>query len=271
MLLNRKAKPTRIVSWNINSVRVRLDLLKDLIEKLKPDILCLQEIKAQNVDFPQAEITTMGLPYQFVQGMKSYNGVATLSRVPLADSNTKNWCGKEDARYISANIGNVTTLHNFYVPAGGDEPNPDTNPKFAHKLDFIEEATKWSKSLPKKGKHILVGDLNIAPNPNDVWSHQQLLKVVSHTPIEVQALQFWKESYGWVDAIRTIIPENEKLYSWWSYRNRSWPGSNRGRRLDHIWVSPILKNKITNAGIYSDARGWLKPSDHAPVWIDINL
>ena len=117
----------------------------------------------------------------------------------------------------------------------------------------------------------MVGDLNIAPHENDVWSHKQLLNVVSHTPVEIAALENWRAAHGWVDAIRVIVPEDEKLYSWWSYRNRSWPGSDKGRRLDHIWVSPALAANVTDAGVYRDARGWEKPSDHAPVWADIDI
>jgi len=202
--------------------------------------------------------------------MKGYNGVAILSRTLLSDGGTRDWCGKEDCRHVAADIGDGTELHNFYVPAGGDEPDPKINEKFAHKLDFLKEATAWSNDLTPKGKRILVGDLNIAPHENDVWSHKQLLKVVSHTPVEVDWLTGWQAAHGWVDAIRTVIPEDEKIYSWWSYRNRTWPGSDRGRRLDHIWVSPALAGSITDAGIFREARGWEKPSDHAPVWADID-
>tara|TARA_R110000868_G_scaffold6363_3_gene36089 strand:+ start:2044 stop:2832 length:789 start_codon:yes stop_codon:yes gene_type:complete len=261
----------RIVSWNINSVRLRIDTLKRVADELQPDFLCLQEIKAQDSDFPTDGIVQAGFAHQHIRGMKGYNGVAILSNLPLSDGGSRDWCGREDCRHVAADIGGDTALHNFYVPAGGDEPDPAINEKFAHKLDFLSEATDWSKNLPKTGRHILVGDLNIAPSEADVWSHKQLLKVVSHTPVEVEALGAWQAAHGWVDAIRAIVPEDEKLYSWWSYRNRSWPGSDKGRRLDHIWVSPSLADKVTGAGVFRDARGWEKPSDHAPVWADIDL
>ena len=260
----------RIVSWNINSIRLRIDTLKKVADALEPDFLCLQEIKAQDADFPADAIAQAGFPYQHLRGMKGYNGVAILSRTPLSDGGTRDWCGKEDCRHVAANIGGGTELHNFYVPAGGDEPDPKINEKFAHKLDFLKEATAWSKGLTPKGKRILVGDLNIAPHENDVWSHKQLLKVVSHTSVEVDGLAGWRAAHGWVDAVRSAIPEDEKVYSWWSYRNRTWPGSDRGRRLDHIWVSPALAGNVTDAGIFREARGWEKPSDHAPVWADID-
>lgn len=261
----------RIVSWNINSVRLRIDTLKRVADELQPDYLCLQETKAQDSDFPADAITEAGFAHQRIRGMKSYNGVAILSAKPLANGGSRDWCGREDCRHVAADIGGNTTLHNFYVPAGGDEPDPVVNEKFAHKLDFLAEARDWSKELSAKSRHIMVGDLNIAPSEADVWSHKQLLKVVSHTPVEVDALEAWRAAHGWVDAVRAIVPEDEKLYSWWSYRNRSWPGSDKGRRLDHIWVSPSLAAKITDAGVFREARGWEKPSDHAPVWADIDI
>ena len=261
----------RIVSWNINSVRLRLEILERVASKLQADVLCLQETKAQDADFPVDEITVMGYPHQLIRGMKGYNGVAILSRTPLISAGALDWCDREDCRHVAADVGGKVEIHNFYVPAGGDEPDPQTNQKFAHKLNFIEEATAWSKDLSIGGKQILVGDLNIAPQENDVWSHKQLVKVVSHTPVEVDGLARWQSSHGWIDAVRAVIPEEEKLYTWWSYRNRTWPGNNRGRRLDHIWVSPLLAKHIRDAGVFEEARGWEKPSDHAPVWAHIDL
>ncbi|MEX2453330.1 MAG: exodeoxyribonuclease III [Rhodospirillaceae bacterium] len=262
----------RIVTWNVNSIRIRLDALRRIADALEPDVLCLQEIKAQAETFPAKEIAAMGFPHQIVRGMKSYNGVAILSRMPATETGTRDWCTRTDCRHVAAEIGApAAELHNFYVPAGGDEPDPAVNEKFAHKLAFLAEAEAWSRDLSPDGRRILVGDLNIAPLETDVWSHAQLLKVVSHTPVEVEGLTRWMAAHGWVDAVRRIVPETEKIYSWWSYRNRDWPGSDRGRRLDHIWVSPALAGSVANAGIFRDARGWEKPSDHVPVWADIDL
>ena len=261
----------RVATWNVNSIRLRLETLKRVAGALEPDCLCIQEIKVRTEQFPSEDVAAAGFPHQLVRGMKGYNGVAVLSRGPLTEGASRDWCGREDARHVAALVAEKTELHNFYVPAGGDIPDPGVNEKFAHKLDFVAEATEWSAGLPKRGRRILVGDLNIAPLESDVWSHRQLLKVVSHTPVEVESLQRWRESHGWVDAVRTIVPEDRKLYSWWSYRNRTWPGSDRGRRLDHIWVSPDLADKVTDAGVLRAARGWNGPSDHAPVWADISL
>jgi exodeoxyribonuclease-3 len=116
---------------------------------------------------------------------------------------------------------------------------------------------------------ILVGDLNIAPLEADVWSHKQLLKVVSHTPVEIEHLDKLMTASHWIDTARHLTPEPEKLFTWWSYRSRDWNIANKGRRLDHIWVTPALKKLITESTVLREARGWEKPSDHAPVTTDL--
>ena len=128
-------------------------------------------------------------------------------------------------------------LHDFYVPAGGDVPDRDLNPKFAHKLDFLTELRAWGGKRVS-GPAILMGDLNVAPLEHDVWSHKQLLDVVSHTPVETEALEILRGEAGWIDTARHLTPEPEKIYTWWSYRSPDWAGANKGRRLDHLWVSP---------------------------------
>jgi exodeoxyribonuclease-3 len=261
----------RIVTWNINSLRLRLALLDRLIEALDPDVICLQETKVPDELFPDAAPAKLGYPYVARRGMKGYNGVAILSRLPLtlvADS--PDWCAKNDCRHVHARIkarGGLIDLHDFYVPAGGDIPDPVANPKFAHKLDFVAEATQYFAARGTPKRTVLVGDLNIAPLENDVWSHKQLLDVVSHTPIEVARMLAWQQT-GFVDAIRHFVPETEKLYTWWSYRNQDWRASNRGRRLDHIWVSPDLKPKLKRYEILQDARDWPQTSDHVPVMLE---
>jgi exodeoxyribonuclease III len=257
----------RIVTWNINSVRLRLDLIAELVRQVNPDVLCLQEIKVVNELFPAAELAEMGFTHQAVAGMKSYNGVAILSRLPITESTVTNWCDKEDCRHIQAVIEGIR-VHNFYVPAGGDIPDPEENVKFAHKLRFLDEVTEWF-SGQQDHPALLVGDLNIAPLETDVWSHKQLLKVVSHTPIEVEKMAAWQQSLNWVDGVRKFIPPEIKLYSWWSYRSPDWDAGDRGRRLDHIWATPSLTHRLTGAMILREARHWAPPSDHVPVMVDL--
>ena len=261
----------KIATWNINSVRLRLGLIERLTAEHAPDILCLQETKVVNDAFPAAPLRDMGYAHQHFNGMKSYNGVAILSRVPLENQQIKNWQDREDCRHIFATLPDGSELHNIYIPAGGDIPDPDENPKFAHKLGFLDEMAAWWRKTKQNGKkQILVGDMNIAPLEHDVWSHKQLLDVVSHTPVEVEKLLAMQSANEWVDAVRHFVPAQEKLYSWWSYRASDWEASNRGRRLDHIWVSPPLVPHLKGTQIIRDARGWEpKPSDHVPVMIEI--
>jgi exodeoxyribonuclease-3 len=116
---------------------------------------------------------------------------------------------------------------------------------------------------------VLLGDLNIAPLETDVWNHRALLKVVSHTPVEVEALLDLQASHGWIDAVRRFIPPSERLYTWWSYRAQDWAASDRGRRLDHIWITPPLAARLRAARVLRRARGWPQPSDHVPVTVDL--
>ena len=161
-------------------------------------------------------------------------------------------------------------LHNFYVPAGGDVPDRAANPKFAHKLDFVAEATAWFAARADLARAVLVGDLNIAPLEHDVWSHKQLLDVVSHTPPETEGLTAWLQQ-GFYDAVRHFVPADQKLYTWWSYRNRDWRASDRGRRLDHVWVSRDLKDGLRGHTILQDARDWARGSDHVPVSVELEV
>ncbi len=263
--------PLRIATWNINSLRRRLDNVTRIVETLAPDVLCLQETKVQDEHFPHERLRELGYRHMLSYGMKSYNGVAVLSRLPFETPARREWCGRQDCRHAVVRLPGGVELHNFYVPAGGDLPDPAANPKFAHKLQFLDEMTAWFAAGPRPtDRLILVGDLNIAPLESDVWSHKQLLDVVSHTPVEVARLAALQRGLGWVDAVRHFVPPSEKLYSWWSYRARDWTASDRGRRLDHVWVSPALAPRLARAQILREARGWAQPSDHVPVIVDLD-
>lgn len=259
----------RIITWNINSVRARLPIVEQLIETYDPDVLCLQETKVQDHMFPVQFFEDMGMPHLAIHGQKSHHGVATAAKEPFDDHFKIDWCEKGDARHIAVKLKAGVTLHNFYVPAGGDEPDPVKNDKFAHKLQFVEEMTEWSKELSEPS--IVVGDLNIAPHPDDVWDHKKLLKVVSHTPVETDAMMAMIDAHGWVDVMREFTPLPEKLFSWWSYRARDWSAADKGRRLDHVWVSPAIKHAPKHMEVARGARGWEKPSDHAPVIVDFDF
>jgi len=257
----------RFVTWNVNSVRLRLPGLARLAAELKPDVVCLQEIKADRSRFPFDDIADIGFPHVEMEGIPGYHGVATLSRLPLERLESREWCGKADGRHVGVALPDGVEVHNFYVPAGGDEPDPDINDKFRHKLDFLAEMVEWGAARGENGA-ILAGDLNVAPLPTDVWSHKQLLKVVSHTPVEVDALAAAQSAGAWTDLVRAQIAPETPLFSWWSYRSRDWAASNRGRRLDHIWGAGPIVDRLTAASVLAEVRGWEKPSDHAPVMAD---
>jgi exodeoxyribonuclease-3 len=261
-----------LTTWNINSVRLRIDLVAKFIKAVRPDVLCLQETKCPDDAFPLKRFKRLGYEHVALNGQKGYHGVAVVSKLPFDSNNIRTFCGKLDSRHISvalgekANLAEPLVVHNFYVPAGGDIPDPALNPKFEHKLQFLDEMRDCAPLHPTgNDRHFLVGDLNVAPHEHDVWSHKQLLKIVSHTPIETEKLLAVQNHGGWIDIARDRIPMSEKIYTWWSYRSADWIAANKGRRLDHIWVSEALRNTVQDFRITRDARGWERPSDHVPV------
>ncbi|MGR3541635.1 MAG: exodeoxyribonuclease III [Hasllibacter sp.] len=252
-----------VATWNINSVRLREPIVLDLLRQEAPDVLCLQECKSPVEKIPLEGFAALGYGHVIARGFKGYNGVAILSRRPMEEVGARAMTGREDARHIAGRVDGVT-IHNFYVPAGGDVPDREANEKFGHKLDFLAEMERWFRA-ERPERAVLVGDLNIAPREDDVWSHRQLLKVVSHTPVEVEALEAVRAAGDWVDVTRSHLPEG-KLYSWWSYRARDWDAADKGRRLDHVWATPDLAAGATGSRILRHVRGWPQPSDHAPVF-----
>jgi len=259
----------RVATWNINSVRIRLGVIKSFVDQYQPDILCLQEIKTEAENFPHAALDNMGFKHRLVRGEKSYNGVAILSKVPLEISDQLTFVNGQ-ARHISARISNGMELHNFYVPAGGDIADPEINSKFDMKLKYMEEVANWFQHNRKASDRIiLLGDINVAPGKYDVWSHRQLLDIVSHTYMEKYYFRKILNSLNFIDAVREFVPHHEKLYSWWSYRNKDWKLSNKGRRLDHILITEPLKPYLTNYDIFKSGRDLASTSDHVPVIIDL--
>lgn len=265
----------KIATWNINSVRLRLGLVERFLTEFAPDILCLQETKCPDDRFPRRAFEALGYGHVAIHGQRGYHGVATVSRIAFDNVERRHFCGKADARHIATTLAPAgapgVTVHNFYVPSGGDEPDPELNDKFAHKLEFLDELGRWFAAAPPRPRQILVGDLNVAPLDNDVWSHRQLLKVVSHTPVEVERLLGAQSAGGWIDVMGAHVPADQKLFTWWSYRARDWRASNRGRRLDHVWATPDFAPCSTAVSVVDAARDWERPSDHAPVLAEFDL
>jgi len=267
-----------ITTWNINSVRLRIDLVARFVRAARPDVICLQETRCPDDRFPLKRFRRLGYPHVALNGHNGHHGVAVVSRLPLDAVAIRSFCGRADSRHVAVTLGeraglaDPLRLHNFYVPAGGDDPDPAANEKFAHKLAFLDEMKTAPGMRPDRSERaIVVGDLNVAPLEHDVWSHRQLIKVVSHTPIECDKLTAVREAGQWHDVLRAFVPEPAKLYTWWSYRAPDWQAKDRGRRLDHIWVSPAVADRVTGMKIAREARGWTQPSDHVPVTAVIAL
>ena len=267
-----------LTTWNINSVRLRIDLVAKFLKSARPDVLCLQETKCIDDAFPLKRFRRLGYEHVALNGQKGYHGVAVISKLPFETTNIRTFCDKIDSRHISVEFGDKAqlskplVLHNFYVPAGGDIPDPALNPKFEHKLQFLDEM-KACEPLHPRGddRHILVGDLNVAPHENDVWSHKQLLKVVSHTPIECEKLLAAQAHGEWVDVARSAFRCRKKSIPGGATAPPTGPLADRGRRLDHIWVSRALQESVSDFRITRDARGWERPSDHVPVTVTLEV
>ena len=261
----------KIASWNINSVRARIDIVERLLAEDEPDILCLQETKVIDSVFPHDMFDRLGYAHRVLNGQPMHHGVAILSKLPL-DAETPrrhDWQDNGEARHIGVRLPNGVRLENVYVPAGGDIPDPEVNPKFAQKLAFLERMTRWSEAL--REPTIMVGDFNVAPLECDVWSHKQLLDVVSHTPVEVETLARLQQSHDWTDLGRAFVPAPQRCFTWWSYRAKDWTASDRGRRLDHMWASPDVARAATAHRVLAPCRSWLRPSDHVPLITEFAL
>lgn len=264
--------PVTIATWNINSVRLRLPLVRRFLGEYQPDILCLQETKCPDGQFPTADLKAMGYDHIAFTGQKGYHGVAVISRLPFDTVDRGPFCRHSHARHMAVTLAPDAgwaaglLIHNFYVPAGGNEPDPAVNAKFDHKLHFLDCMIAGPhQGTLRSERAVLVGDLNVAPLDTDVWSHKALLSVVSHTPVEVERFGRVMAAGRWVDAMRRRIPPEEKLYTWWSYRSPDWQAADKGRRLDHVWVSRDLEAAVLDVQVVKEARSWERPSDHVPV------
>src|SRR5260221_2418053 len=263
----------KIATWNINSVRHRINLVTVFLRDEQPNVLCLQETKVLNELFPAEAFHRLGYHHQAIHGQKAYHGVAVLAKKPFRETGAQDFCREGHARHMGVTLDNGVELHNFYVPAGGDIPDHKRNDKFAHKLHFLQAMEKFfaRRNAKRHDPVILLGDLNVAPLENDVWSHKQLLNIVSHTPVETRLLGEAQAAFEWIDSTRHFIPPQDKIYSWWSYRAQDWEASDRGRRLDHILASPALKKSVVAQSIIKKTRGWQRASDHVPVIAQIEI
>ena len=249
------------------------------LKERRPDILCLQETKCPNDKLPLKELQAFGYPFVVHMGQKGYNGVAILSRYPFAeterDGDVRPPGCPPHHRHLEprgqGGGGARRSITSMCPPAATFPIRASTRNSATSSISWPRCAPGADKAKPTSQPAILVGDLNVAPLEHDVWSHKQLLDVVSHTPVETAALEELRQEAEWIDAMRVLRPEPEKIYSWWSYRSPDWAAADKGRRLDHIWLSKGMQDTIRSIDVTRDTRGWDRPSDHAPVTAVLEL
>lgn len=254
----------KIATYNVNGVNGRLPVLLRWLEETKPDIVCLQELKAPQEKFPEKAIADAGYTAIW-HGQKSWNGVAILSRDAEMEEIGRGLPGDEEdlqSRYMEVMVNGIVICC-LYLPNG----NPAPGPKFDYKLRWFERLTERAATLLTFNTPvILVGDFNVIPTENDVYKPERWLKDALFRPETREAFKTLV-AQGWTDAIRYLYP-TEKIYTFWDYFRDAY-GRDAGLRIDHFLLSPELEKRLLNSGVDREVRGWEKSSDHAPVWIEL--
>jgi exodeoxyribonuclease-3 len=254
----------KIATYNVNGVNGRLPVLLRWLEETKPDIVCLQELKAPQEKFPEEAIRNAG--YQALwHGQKSWNGVAILSRNDLPVEVCRALPGEAEddhSRYLEATVNGIL-VGCLYLPNG----NPAPGPKFDYKMRWFERLTIHAAELLASEKPVvLAGDFNVMPTEKDVYKPERWVTDALFRP-EVRLAFKTLVDQGWTDAIRTLYPE-ETIYTFWDYFRNAY-GRDAGLRIDHFLLSPQLKTRLVAGGVDREVRGWEKTSDHGPVWIEL--
>jgi exodeoxyribonuclease-3 len=254
----------KIATYNVNGINGRLPVLLKWLDETKPDVVCLQELKAPQEKFPLEAIKDAGY-HAIWHGQKSWNGVAILSRNEEPKEIRRALPGDDEdthSRYIEAMVGGLT-IGCLYLPNG----NPAPGPKFDYKLAWFERLTKHATELLKSGGPvILTGDYNVMPTEKDVYKPERWVDDALFRP-ETRAAFKKLVDQGWTDALRKLYPD-EIIYTFWDYFRNAY-GRNAGLRIDHFLLSPQLEKRLAIAGVDKHVRGWEKTSDHAPVWIEL--
>ena len=253
----------KLASFNINGIAARLPRLLEWLEAAKPDVVGLQEIKCEDARFPRDVFEDRGWQVA-IHGQKGFNGVALLSRLPLADV-VRGLAGDSDdaqARYIEASVGGVR-LANLYLPNG----NPQPGPKFDYKLAWMERLSVHAgRLLETEAPVVLLGDWNVCPTDADVARPDMMADDALCQPGSRAAFRRIL-AQGWTEAIRARFPA-ETLYTFWDYQAGAW-AKNWGLRIDHLLLSPAAADRMVDAGIDRDVRALEKASDHVPVWVEL--
>lgn len=261
----KRVESLKIATWNVNSIRIRLPLILSWLAEQQPDIVCLQETKVEDFQFPEQELREAGYSSVYT-GQKSYNGVAILSRYPLENVQYgfANGYDPDNKRLISAQVEGINII-NVYVPQG----QTTDSPKFSYKLEFLQNLVdEFSGRFSADDRVVLLGDINIAPDERDVVSAESMKDRVSFHPREHDMLEQFRQ-WGFSDIYRRFH-EEEGHFSWWDFRTRGFE-RNDGMRIDHIWVTVSVAEQCESCVIDTDNRSRPKPSDHAPVICELKL
>jgi len=261
-----KKRRLRIASYNINGINSRLAVLTRWLGEFQPDIVGLQELKCTDEAFPREAIEALG--YSAIwHGQRSWNGVALLSRVGKPVETRRalpNDPNLDQSRYIEAAVCGIL-VGNMYAPNG----NPRPGPKFDYKLTWLDRLYDHARQLLDSGvPALLIGDYNVIPTDLDVYKPERWAKDALFAP---EAKRKYAElvGQGWTDAIRHLHPD-QRIYTFWHYWRKSFE-RDAGIRIDHALLSPGLANKLKAVGVDRAPRGWEKTSDHAPVWIELDI
>ena len=262
--LHTTIKSMKIATYNVNGVNGRLPVLLRWLAETKPDVVCLQELKAPQEKFPETAILDAGY-HTIWLGQKSWNGVAILSRFGKPEETQRGLPGDEEdiqSRYLEANINGIT-IGCLYLPNG----NPAPGPKYDYKLAWFERLHKYAAKLLKAEKPVIItGDFNVMPTELDVYKPERWVDDALFRPEVRQAFKKLTDK-GWTDAIRKLYPD-EVIYTFYDYFRNAY-GRNAGLRIDHFLLSPEMVPRLHNAGTDHHVRGWEKTSDHVPVWIEM--
>lgn len=254
----------RIATYNVNGINARLPVLLRWLEEYKPDVVCLQELKAPDEKIPKSELKKAG--YQAIwHGQKQWNGVAILSKEKKITERRRELPGDPEdlqSRYLEVEIDGIIIV-GMYLPNG----NPAPGPKYDYKLDWFSRFTKHASELIKLKKPVLLtGDFNVIPTELDAYKAERWVKDALFLP-ETRKAFFNLKDQGWTDALRELYPE-KVIYTYWDYFRNAYQ-RNAGLRIDHFLLSPELLPQLQAAEVDREVRGWKKSSDHAPVWIKL--
>jgi exodeoxyribonuclease-3 len=262
----KKKRRLRIATYNINGINGRLNVLTRWLKEFQPDVVGLQELKCTDEQFPAAALESLG--YSAIwHGQKSWNGVALLSRVGTPVETRRalpDDPNLEQSRYIEAAVCGIL-IGNMYAPNG----NPRPGPKFDYKLAWLDALSRHAKALLDSAMPVLLmGDFNVIPTPEDVYKPERWAKDALFAPEARDKYRRLVEQ-GWTDTIRHLFPE-QRIYTFWHYWRNSFE-RDAGIRIDHALLSPSLANALKSAGVDRTPRGWEKTSDHAPVWVELEV